>query len=70
MNPMKDIPVKKLMAKMGVPIILSMMMQALYNIVDTIFVGNKGSNGELANNALALVFRFRFSLSLWESEPV
>ena len=56
MNPMKDIPVKKLMAKMGVPIILSMMMQALYNIVDTIFVGNMGSNGELANNALALVF--------------
>ena len=55
-NPMKDLPVKKLMLKMGTPIILSMMMQALYNIVDSAFVSNMGANGEMALNALTLAF--------------
>lgn len=55
-NPMKEAPVNKLMLKMGTPIILSMMMQALYNIVDSAFVSNMGANGELALNALTLAF--------------
>ena len=50
-NPMKEAPVNKLMLKMGTPIILSMMMQALYNIVDSAFVSNMGANGEMALNA-------------------
>ena len=55
-NPMKEAPVNKLMLKMGTPIILSMMKQALYNIVDSAFVSNMGANGEMALNALTLAF--------------
>ena len=45
-NPMKEAPVNSLMIKMGTPIILSMMMQALYNIVDSAFVSNMGEQTE------------------------
>lgn len=55
-NPMKTAPVDKLMLKMGAPIIVSMMMQALYNIVDSAFVSNMGEGGEMALNALTLAF--------------
>ena len=34
-NKMKEMPVKKLMVQMGIPMILSMALQAVYNIVDT-----------------------------------
>lgn len=34
---MATMPVKKLMISMGLPMILSMMLQALYNIVDSAF---------------------------------
>ena len=37
---MAEMPVKKLMLSMGIPMILSMMLQALYNIVDSAFVAN------------------------------
>ena len=33
-NKMKDMPVNKLMIQMGIPMILSMALQAVYNIVD------------------------------------
>ena len=33
-NKMKDMPVNKLMIQMGIPMILSMALQAIYNIVD------------------------------------
>ena len=36
--------------------ILSMMLQAVYNIVDSAFVANIKNNGELALNALTLAF--------------
>ncbi len=39
-NKMKDMPVNKLMIQMGIPMILSMALQAVYNIVDSAFVGN------------------------------
>lgn len=54
-NKMAVMPVKKLLLNMGLPIILSMMMQAAYNIVDSIFVANM-PNGEAALNALTLAF--------------
>ncbi len=53
---MAVMPVNKLMLNMGIPIILSMMMQALYNIVDSIFVGRMPQNGTDALNALTLAF--------------
>lgn len=55
MNRMGTEPIKKLMLSMGIPIIISMMLQALYNIVDSAFVSNM-EGGELALNALTLAF--------------
>ena len=37
-NKMRDMPVTKLMIQMGIPMILSMALQAVYNIVDSAFV--------------------------------
>ena len=55
-NKMKDMPVNKLMIQMGIPMILSMALQAVYNIVDSAFVGNMKVGSEVALNALTLVF--------------
>lgn len=55
-NKMADEPVKKLLLSMGIPIIFSMMLQALYNIVDSAFVSNMKGCGEVALNALTLAF--------------
>ncbi len=55
-NKMAVIPVNKLLLSMGLPIIISMVLQALYNIVDSAFVANMKSNGEAALNALTLAF--------------
>ena len=55
-NKMGTAPVNKLMLSMGIPMILSMMLQALYNIVDSAFISNIEGNGEAALNALALAF--------------
>ena len=48
-------PIKKLMLSMGFPVIISMMLQALYNIVDSAFVSTM-QGGESALNALTLAF--------------
>ena len=53
---MSATPVKKLMISMGVPMIISMVLQAVYNIVDSAFVSNMQQNGEAALNALTLAF--------------
>ncbi|MBQ9023268.1 MAG: MATE family efflux transporter [Eubacterium sp.] len=50
------VPVNKLLLGMGIPMILSMMLQAVYNIVDSAFVSNMPQNGEAALNALTLAF--------------
>ena len=55
-NKMREMPVNKLMIQMGIPMILSMALQAVYNIVDSAFVGNMRSGSEAALNALTLVF--------------
>lgn len=55
-NKMADAPMKKLFWKMGLPMIISMVLQALYNVVDSIFVTNMGENGAIANQALTLAF--------------
>lgn len=53
---MATMPVNKLMINMGVPMIISMMLQAVYNIVDSAFVANMEGTGEIALNALTLAF--------------
>lgn len=46
----------KLIWTMGLPMILSMVLQALYNVVDTMFVINMGEEGALGNLALSAAF--------------
>lgn len=61
-NKMGSLPVGKVMLQMGIPMILSMVLQACYNIVDSMFVArmedvNGIENiGEYAVNALTLAF--------------
>ena len=55
-NKMATAPVGRLMLGMGIPMILSMMLQAVYNIVDSAFVANMPVGGEQALNALTLAF--------------
>ena len=55
-NKMATMPVNKLMLNMGIPMIISMMLQAVYNIVDSAFVANMEGTGEMALNALTLAF--------------
>lgn len=55
-NKMGTMPVNKLMLSIGMPMIVSMVLQAFYNIVDSAFVSNMAENGEAALNALTLAF--------------
>ncbi len=53
---MGSMPMYKLLLSMGLPMVLSLMLQALYNIVDSIFVSNMVDNSDAGMNALAIVF--------------
>lgn len=53
---MASMKISKLMITMGIPMILSMMLQAVYNIVDSAFVGRIKGTGEASLNALTLAF--------------
>lgn len=53
---MSETPVNKLMLSMGIPMIISMVLQAFYNIVDSAFVSNMKEGGEAALYALTLAF--------------
>ncbi len=55
-NKMGIEPVGSLILKMGIPMILSMMLQAFYNIVDSYFVSSMQGVGDAAVNALTLAF--------------
>ena len=55
-NRMAVEPLKKLFWKMGLPMIVSMVLQALYNVVDSVFVANMQGTGALANEALTYAF--------------
>ncbi len=55
-NKMSYLPIRKLIAQMGLPMIVSMVLQAVYNIVDTAFVINMGEDGVLGNLALTYAF--------------
>ena len=56
------LPIPKVMLSMGIPVIISMVLQACYNIVDSIFVGRMpdmngiAHTGEYALNALTLAY--------------
>ena len=43
-NTMGTLPVRQLLVKMSVPVILSMLVSTLYNVVDSIFVSRLGES--------------------------
>ena len=47
-NKMKTMPVNKLLITMAAPMVLSMLIGALYNVVDSLFVSHYGENALLA----------------------
>lgn len=53
-NPLANAPVSKLMLKFGVPSIIGMLVGALYNMVDQLFIGQKV--GPLGNGATNIAF--------------
>ena len=61
-NKMAKMPIKSLLLNMGAPMMISMLGQALYNVVDTFFVSHipdtaqSADMGETAINALTLAF--------------
>lgn len=55
-NPMAVEPVPKLMARIGLPIVLSMILQAAYNVVDSAYLARMATGGETALTALSLAF--------------
>ena len=52
-NKMGVLPINKLLVNISVPIMLSMLVQALYNVVDSVFVSRVSEN---ALNAVSLAF--------------
>nr|WP_310604538.1 MATE family efflux transporter [Anaerosporobacter sp.] len=83
-NPLGHAPVGKLMVKFAVPSIVAMLVSALYNIVDQLFIGQAvGTLGNAATNiafplstscvALALMFGIggasSFNLAMGRKEP-
>ena len=52
-NKMGVLPVGRLLADMAIPIMISMLVQAMYNIVDSIFVARVSEN---ALTAVSLAF--------------
>lgn len=55
-NKMGVQPIKKLLLTMSIPMILSMLVQALYNIVDSIFVSRISAVDDYALRAVSLAF--------------
>ncbi len=55
-NKIAVVPMKRLIWQMGLPMVISMILQAVYNIVDTIFVINMGADGVYGNLALTYAF--------------
>ena len=61
-NKTAEMPIKSLLLNMGAPMMISMLGQALYNVVDTFFVSHIPDTAQIADmgdkaiNALTLAF--------------
>ena len=55
-NKMGTMPIGKLLFNMSLPMMISMLVQALYNIVDQIFIANASYLGSYGNAANTVVF--------------
>ena len=58
-NPLGSAPIGKLMVKFAIPSIIAMLVGALYNIVDQLFIGH--AIGTLGNAATNVAFPFTTS---------
>ena len=62
MDKMAEMPIRNLLLNMGAPMMISMLGQALYNVVDTFFVSHIPNTAQIADmgdkaiNALTLAF--------------
>ena len=52
-NKMGVMPIKKLLINISLPIMISMFIQALYNVVDSIFVAQVSENALTAVSSLS-----------------
>ncbi len=52
---MTKLPIRRLIITLAIPTILSMMVTTIYNLVDTSFVGKRGTS---ASGAVGVVFGF------------
>lgn len=66
-NKMETRDIFPLLMSMSLPMVLSMLVQSLYNIIDSIYVSYLGTG---ALTAVSLAFRCRISCCLWQSELV
>ncbi len=55
-NKLAVAPIRKLIWQLGLPMIISMVLQALYNVIDSVFVANMEGSGAIANEALTYAF--------------
>ena len=63
-NKMADMPIAKLIVTMALPMMLSMMIQALYNIVDSVFMGMLPERAE-ALQALGYAYPVQMLMVAW-----
>ena len=55
-NKLAVAPIRKLIWQLGLPMIISMVLQTLYNVIDSAFVANMEGSGAIANEALTYAF--------------
>lgn len=65
-NKLGTMPISKLIINMSLPIIISMLVQALYNIVDSVFVSRVC---EQALTAVSLAFPAQNLMIVWPPAP-
>ena len=65
-NKMGSMPIGRLLFNMSLPMMVSMLVQALYNIVDSIFVAKLSEN---ALTAVSLAFPLQMLLIACSSSP-
>ena len=53
---LEEVKVGKLLRMFAIPCVISLVVQALYNIVDQIFIGFTDGLGELGNTATGIVY--------------
>ena len=63
-NKMGTMPVNKLLISMSLPMIISMLVQAMYNVVDSVFVAQISEN---ALTAVSLAFPLQNLMICWRN---